>query len=51
MLDGEPHVRQCGIEETGPGLREGGGQQLETLGGQRGEHTTPVGEVVRRRGM
>ncbi len=51
MRDGESHVRQRGIEETGPGIREVGGQQVEALGGQRGEHAAPVGEMVRRRRM
>ena len=39
------------VEESGPGLGEGGGQQLEPLSGQRGEQAAAIGEVVRRRGV
>src|SRR5260370_1389874 len=44
MLDGEPHIRQCGIQEARTSLREGDGQQPETLGGPRGKQTTTGGE-------
>ncbi len=55
VLQGEPHIGQGRVGELSTGRRhrrdEGRGQQLEPLGGQRGEQAPAVGEMVGRGGV
>jgi hypothetical protein len=54
VLDRERHVRHAHVEEAARafhGVGEGGGQQVEALDGDCGEHAGLVAEVVGRGGV
>jgi hypothetical protein len=49
--EGEPHVGQGRVGELWTRGDERRGQQLKSLGRQRGKQASPIGEVLRGRGM